>query len=43
LDITKIFEILSKHIIEIEEKVQYREIEIENLKRKIERLENTEK
>ena len=43
MDITKIFEILSKHIIEIEEKVQYREIEIENLKRKIERLENTEK
>jgi len=42
MQITKIFEVVSKHIEELEQKLKYKEIEIDNLKNKIKRLEGRE-
>ena len=40
MKVAKAIEVLSIHITNLEEKLTYKELEIENLKRKLERWEN---
>lgn len=40
MEITKVLEVLSKHIIKVEEENQFKDWEIQNLKEKLNKIEN---